>query len=153
MLEPRLVIADEPTTALDVTVQAQIFDLIRDMKQRQTAVLLITHDMGVVWEMCDRVVVMYASRVAEEGSLADIFDHSRHPYTRGLLASIPRLSAPPGRLEAIRGQVPSPLHYPSGCHFRDRCPHAFDRCALERPPLYRLGDGHRSACFVAKELS
>ncbi len=152
MLGPDLVIADEPTTALDVTIQAQVFDLIRKMSQDHTSILLITHDMGVIWEMCDRVLVMYASRIAEQGNLNDIFSKPAHPYTRGLLKSIPKLSSDPGRLKAITGQVPSPFNYPSGCHFRDRCPHAFERCKKENPPLYDLGNGHKVACFLFEKL-
>ncbi len=152
MLEPALIIADEPTTALDVTIQAQIFKLIRGLKRKDTSILLITHDMGVVWEMCDRVAVMYASRIAEKGTLEQIFNAPAHPYTRGLLASIPKLTGAKGKLKAIRGQVPSPFEYPSGCHFRDRCPHAFDRCAAEVPPLYEVQEGHRASCFAAHEL-
>jgi len=152
MSEPSLIIADEPTTALDVTIQAKIFALIKEMRQEKTSILLITHDMGVIWEMCDRVVVMYASRIAEEATKDDIFASPAHPYTRGLLQSIPKLAVDTDRLQAIPGQVPSPLNYPSGCHFRDRCPHAFDRCAQENPPLIKLGDGHRAACWIAKKL-
>jgi oligopeptide/dipeptide ABC transporter ATP-binding protein len=153
MLSPDLIIADEPTTALDVTIQAQVFRLIREMKREQAAILLITHDMGVVWDMCDRVVVMYASRIAETGRAADIFTRPAHPYTRGLLDSIPRLGdGSGGRLSAIGGNVPSPLEYPSGCHFRDRCPHAFARCALEEPPFVKVAHGHEAACFLAGEL-
>jgi len=152
MLEPDLIIADEPTTALDVTVQAQVFELIRDLKLGGTSVLLITHNMGVVWEMCDRVIVMYASRVAEEGRLNDIFSQPAHPYTRALLKSIPKLTGHSGRLKTIGGHVPSPLNYPSGCHFRDRCPHAFDRCKHERPPLVSMGNHHRAACFIAAQI-
>ena len=152
MLEPDLIIADEPTTALDVTIQAKIFSLIKEMRQEKTSILLITHDMGVIWEMCDRVVVMYASRIAEEASKDDIFVKPAHPYTQGLLNSIPKLTADSGRLEAIPGQVPSPFNYPSGCHFRDRCPHAFDQCAREIPPLMNLAAGHRAACWIADKL-
>ena len=152
MLEPDLIIADEPTTALDVTIQAKIFTLIKEMRLEKTSILLITHDMGVIWEMCDRVVVMYASRIAEEAGKEDIFVKPAHPYTQGLLNSIPKLTAGSGRLEAIPGQVPSPYNYPSGCHFRDRCPHAFDRCAQEVPPLMSVGDGHRAACWIADKL-
>ena len=152
MLDPDLIIADEPTTALDVTIQARIFALIKEMHQEKTSILLITHDMGVIWEMCDRVVVMYASRIAEEASRDEIFIQPAHPYTRGLLNSIPKLSAGSDRLQAIPGQVPSPFNYPSGCHFRERCAHAFDRCAQEVPPLMSLADGHRAACWIAEEL-
>lgn len=152
MLEPDLIIADEPTTALDVTIQAQVFKLIREMRQEESSILLITHDMGVIWEMCDRVIVMYASRVVEEGSVSDIFSRPAHPYTKGLLKSIPKLSGETGRLEAISGYVPSPLHYPSGCHFRDRCPHAFDRCSEETPQFVDLTYNHKAACYIAEKI-
>lgn len=152
MMHPQLVIADEPTTALDVTIQAQIFELIRKMKEVQTSVLLITHDMGVISDMCDRVVVMYASKIVEEGSVSDLFSSPAHPYTRGLLRSIPNLSRKTERLRAIPGQVPSPWNFPSGCHFRDRCAHAFDSCARQQPPWIDFGKGHRSACFLARQL-
>jgi len=151
MLEPDLVIADEPTTALDVTIQAQVFELVREMRRFNTSMLLITHDMGVIWEMCDRVLVMYASRVVEEGNRDDIFSKPTHPYTIGLLESIPKLSTGEGRLKAIPGQVPSALNYPSGCHFFDRCPDAFDRCRNEKPKLIDLGNGHKAACFLVKK--
>ena len=147
--EPDLVIADEPTTALDVTIQQQVFELIRGMRQKHTSILIITHDMGIIWEMCDRVFVMYAAQIAEEGSRNDIFSNPVHPYTRGLLRSIPKLSNGPGRLKAVAGYVPSPLNYPAGCHFNDRCPDAFDRCSLEKPKLTDLGNRHRAACFLA----
>jgi peptide/nickel transport system ATP-binding protein/oligopeptide transport system ATP-binding protein len=152
MLEPELIIADEPTTALDVTIQAQVFGLIREMRQASTAILLITHDMGVVWEMCDRVLVMYAARIVEAGSREEIFEKPAHPYTRGLLHSIPRLTDKPERLAAIGGMVPSPLRYPAGCRFNDRCPHVFDRCRREAPGLLEVADGHQAACFLAKKL-
>ncbi|MBU1162939.1 MAG: ABC transporter ATP-binding protein [Proteobacteria bacterium] len=148
MLAPDLVIADEPTTALDVTTQAQVFELIKELKQSHTSILLITHDIGIVWEMCDRVVVMYASRIAEEGNINDIFSRPAHPYTKGLLKSVPKLSTKAGRLMPIHGYVPSPFNYPSGCYFRDRCPQAFDRCKKEKPQLVDLGNGHKTACFL-----
>lgn len=147
MLGPRLIIADEPTTALDVTTQAQIFALIREMKANRTAMLLITHDMGVVWEMCERVLVMYAAKIVEEGSREDIFFKPRHPYTIGLLKAIPTLSANTA-LKDIPGQVPSPLDYPKGCRFHPRCASAFDRCRVEVPGFYDCGPGHRAACFL-----
>jgi oligopeptide/dipeptide ABC transporter ATP-binding protein len=147
MQDPEFLIADEPTTALDVTIQAQIFDLMREMKKRDTSLLLITHDMGVVWEMCTRVVVMYASQIAEVGSVSEIFRAPLHPYTQGLLASIPARSKDQPRLPSIPGQVPSPLRYPHGCRFRDRCPYAFDRCAREAPPLY-AAEGRQARCFL-----
>jgi len=148
MLEPALLIADEPTTALDVTVQAQIFDLIREMRQNDTAILLITHDMGAVWEICDRVIVMYASKIAEEGRVDELFSSPAHPYTKGLLSSIPKFDFGGGRLTAIAGYVPSPLNYPSGCHFQDRCAYAFERCRSEIPPLTEISPGRRAACFL-----
>ncbi|MDD4414667.1 MAG: ABC transporter ATP-binding protein [Oscillospiraceae bacterium] len=153
MMSPRLVIADEPTTALDVTIQAQIFELIRKMRGEQTSVLLITHDMGVIWEMCDRVVVMYASKIVEEGSVSDLFSRPAHPYTRGLLQSIPILNQKAKRLKAIPGQVPAPWNYPSGCRFRDRCIHAFNQCARQQPPWIDFGNGHGAACFLAEQLT
>ncbi len=148
MLDPDLIIADEPTTALDVTIQAQIFDLIVSMKKKDTALLLITHDIGVVWEMCERVIVMYASRVAEQGGYKAIFDQPRHPYTQGLLKAVPAFSSAGARLETIPGQVPSPLDYPAGCHFAGRCAHVLERCHTEKPDLFDCGSAHQSACFL-----
>jgi peptide/nickel transport system ATP-binding protein/oligopeptide transport system ATP-binding protein len=150
MLSPDVVIADEPTTALDVTIQAQVFDLIRRMKGESTSLLLITHDMGVIWEMCDRVVVMYASHVVEEGPVRDLFANPMHPYTEGLLKSMPQLAARGGRLHSIPGQVPAPRNYPRGCHFSDRCPLAFDRCRAEEPRLCGRGN-RRVRCFLVEE--
>ncbi len=150
MLNPSLIIADEPTTALDVTIQAQVFELIREMKAERTAILLITHDMGVVWEMCDRVLVMYASKIVEQGTTHDIFSEPAHPYTYSLLKSIPSLSDGKGdKLAVIPGSVPSPENYPSGCRFRDRCAYAFERCRHEMPELVAVSSGHQAACFVA----
>jgi peptide/nickel transport system ATP-binding protein/oligopeptide transport system ATP-binding protein len=147
MLGPDLIIADEPTTALDVTVQAQVLELIKEMKRDETSLLLITHDMGVIWEMCERVTVMYASQVVETASLRDLFTQPRHPYTEALIQSIPKLTAERGRLDPIDGQVPSPLAYPHGCRFRDRCARAFDRCGTELPPLYEAAD-RTARCFL-----
>ena len=150
MMNPDLIIADEPTTALDVTIQAQVFQLIREMKEERTSILLITHDMGVVWEMCDRVLVMYASKIVEEGTMEDIFSAPSHPYTYSLLKSIPTLSDGKGnRLAVIPGSVPSPENYPSGCRFRDRCPFVFEKCSTKMPALTPVSNGHRAACFVA----
>ncbi len=148
MLEPDLIIADEPTTALDVTIQAQVFELIQEMRREDTAVLLITHDMGVIWEMCDRVMVMYASGVVEAGSRETLFTSPAHPYTQALLSSIPKPSDKKERLKVIPGQVPSPLRYPSGCRFRDRCAHAHGRCEKSAPESVDLGNGHIAACFL-----
>jgi oligopeptide/dipeptide ABC transporter ATP-binding protein len=153
MLKPALVIADEPTTALDVTIQAQVLQLLREMKTRSTSLLLITHDLGVVWEMCDRVLVMYASRIVEEGPRRQLFERPCHPYTRALLDSVISLTRPGGRLTSIEGQVPSPLSYPVGCRFAPRCRYVFDRCRCEQPPLFELGAGRRSACFLADSFA
>jgi peptide/nickel transport system ATP-binding protein/oligopeptide transport system ATP-binding protein len=148
MLKPELIIADEPTTALDVTIQAQIFDLIREMKADSTSVLLITHDMGVIWEMCNRVAVMYASEIVEAAPVEPLFRSPRHPYTKALLNSIPSIEKPDQRLETIPGNVPSALDYPEGCHFRDRCAQAKQRCAAEHPPLYE-DESAASRCFLS----
>jgi peptide/nickel transport system ATP-binding protein/oligopeptide transport system ATP-binding protein len=151
MLEPDLLIADEPTTALDVTIQAQVFDLMRQMKTARASLLLITHDMGVIWEMCDRVMVMYASQIVETGPVRQVFAQPRHPYTQGLLKSMPRVRQPGARLASIAGQVPPPSAYPPGCHFADRCAHAFARCRAARPALGAAGEGQQAACFLVEE--
>ena len=147
MLDPALVIADEPTTALDVTIQAQVFDLMRSMRRSDTSLLLITHNMGVVWEMCTRVAVMYAAELVETGQCGDVFRAPLHPYTAALIASIPPLDRDGGRLDAIPGQVPSAQSLPRGCRFCDRCRSAFARCRAEHPPLYAIGD-RRVRCFL-----
>jgi peptide/nickel transport system ATP-binding protein/oligopeptide transport system ATP-binding protein len=152
MLGPDLVIADEPTTALDVTIQAQILDLLRETRTRETALLLITHDLGVVWEMCDRVIVMYAGRLVEQGPIKGVFSAPAHPYTRALLDSVLSLTEGDRVLATIEGQVPSPLAYPVGCRFAPRCPLAFDRCRREQPPIFRLGNNRESACYLAESL-
>ena len=147
---PQLLLADEPTTALDVTIQAQILDLLRTLaRERGTAVLLITHDMGVVADIADRVAVMYAGRIAESASVHSIFAEPRHPYTRLLLASIPRLSdVPKSQLAVIPGRVPTPLEFGPGCRFAGRCPQASPRCEAETPALRQLGES-RVACWHA----
>jgi len=148
--EPRLLIADEPTTALDVTIQAQILELMRTLQQETgTAIVLITHDLGVVAEVADEVVVMYAGRVVERGPVQALFDEPQHPYTVGLLGSIARLDAQQDRLTAIDGQVPGPTALPPGCSFADRCPFAVAQCRAAVPPLRDVGDRHQSACFRA----
>ena len=148
--EPRLLIADEPTTALDVTIQAQILDLMHRLQQEmRTAIILITHDLGVVAEVADEVVVMYAGRVVEQAPVQALFDAPQHPYTVGLLGSIPRLQGEQRRLAAIVGQVPSPLRLPAGCRFAERCPFADAKCHAQSPPLQELGAGHRAACWKA----
>lgn len=151
ILEPQLVIADEPTTALDVTIQAQILDLMLETKKADASLLLITHDMGVVWEVCDRVLVMYASRIVEEGSVGQLFDRPLHPYTKALLDSMPVLAGNAERLPSIKGQVPSLLNLPPGCSFANRCPHAFDRCSQEEPALRDFPGERRSACFLSEK--
>ncbi|SEF09257.1 peptide/nickel transport system ATP-binding protein/oligopeptide transport system ATP-binding protein [Rhizobiales bacterium GAS191] len=146
--EPDLLILDEPTTALDVTIQAQILDLVKDLRQRiNTAVLLITHDIGVVREMCQQVVVMYGGRVMERGTAAQVTEDPKHPYTVGLLSSIPSPKMRGQRLNAIGGSVPNPLHMPPGCPFQPRCPHAMAVCATT-PNLRDCGDGRLAACWL-----
>ncbi len=148
--EPRLLIADEPTTALDVTIQAQILELMRTLQQETgTAIVLITHDLGVVAEVADEVVVMYAGRVVERGPVRVLFEEPQHPYTVGLLGSIPRLDAQQERLTSIDGQVPGPMALPPGCSFAERCPFADAACRATVPPLRDLGNGHESACLKA----
>jgi oligopeptide/dipeptide ABC transporter ATP-binding protein len=148
--EPRLLIADEPTTALDVTIQAQILELMRTLQRETgTAVILITHNLGVVAEVADEVVVMYAGRVVEQAPVQALFDSPQHPYTVGLLGSIPRLDAERTRLASIEGQVPSPLHRPTGCSFAERCPFADAHCRAVAPDLREVGAGHLSACWKA----
>jgi peptide/nickel transport system ATP-binding protein len=148
--DPEVLIADEPTTALDVTIQAQILDLMRDLKSRLgTAIMLITHDLGVVAEMCDDVVVMYAGKVVERAPVEALFGDAQHPYTLGLLASVPRLDADQSRLQTIEGMVPTPETMPAGCRFAPRCTLASARCWEEAPPLRDIGAGHEVACFKA----
>jgi oligopeptide/dipeptide ABC transporter ATP-binding protein len=151
---PAVLIADEPTTALDVTIQAQILDLLRRLAlERGTAIVLITHDMGVVADIADRVAVMYAGRIAETGPTEAIFASPRHPYTALLLAALPRLNdIPKSRLAVIEGQVPTPAQFASGCRFASRCPRADDHCRAEVPPLRDRGDGHLYACWHAEEV-
>jgi peptide/nickel transport system ATP-binding protein len=150
---PRLLIADEPTTALDVTIQAQILELMRELaRETGTAIILITHDLGVVAEMAQRVVVMYAGRKVEEASVEDLFARPRHPYTRGLLGSMPHLGESVGgtaaqRLVEIPGMVPSLKEEHRGCLFAPRCPNAIARCTAESPPLAHHGAGHVAACW------
>ncbi|MGD9612770.1 MAG: ABC transporter ATP-binding protein [Kiritimatiellia bacterium] len=145
--EPELIIADEPTTALDVTIQAQIFELLLRVRGGDTAVLLITHDMGVVWDVCDRVHVMYAARLAEKGPKAAVFGVPAHPYTRGLLAAMPRLHGKSERLPDIPGQLPSLADPPPGCRFAPRCPLARDVCRRKTPRLRSVAADHETACW------
>jgi oligopeptide/dipeptide ABC transporter ATP-binding protein len=148
-LKPALLIADEPTTALDVTIQAGILRLMGDMQaETGAAVLLITHDLGIVAEMADEVAVMYAGKIVEEGPCERIFDSFLHPYTEGLFKSLPGRTARGQKLYTIAGTVPSALAFPDACRFHTRCPLAIKQCALEEPPLVDVGQGHRCACWV-----
>jgi oligopeptide/dipeptide ABC transporter ATP-binding protein len=153
--DPVLLIADEPTTALDVTVQAQILELIDRLKHdSRMGVMLITHDLGVIAEQCDDVIVMYAGRIAEQAPVAELFEHPRHPYTRGLLESIPHLETRrKTRLPTITGMVPGLTDMPTGCRFNNRCPHADDLCRREQPPLDPVSDGHRAACHHWRRIA
>jgi oligopeptide/dipeptide ABC transporter ATP-binding protein len=163
--DPKVLIADEPTTALDVTIQAEILDLLEEMKKKfHLALMLITHDLGVVAGHADRVAVMYAGRIVEEGPMRQIFDSAKHPYTQGLLESIPgrpaqrggRVGSPVGgpggapgqRLRAIEGSVPNLAKLPSGCAFEPRCPHRFDLCPTAPPPPYDVGPDQRARCYL-----
>lgn len=151
LLEPRLIIADEPTTALDVTIQAQILDLLKEVtcandNTQERAVLLITHDMGVIWQMCTRVIVMYASRIVEEAPVKELFSHPTHPYTRALMNSIPSLHRSADELTAIPGSVPSLINPPAGCPFAPRCPKASEKCYTAMPPRRAISPGHWVSC-------
>jgi peptide/nickel transport system ATP-binding protein len=149
--EPQLIVADEPTTALDVSIQAQIISLIRRLcKEHGTAVMLVTHDMGVIAETCDRVAVMYAGRIVEIGPVADVIHRPSHPYTVGLMGSIPAMDEDRERLLQIDGAMPRLNAIPAGCAFNPRCPHAFDRCRSERPNLIDAGPTH-AACWLVAE--
>jgi oligopeptide/dipeptide ABC transporter ATP-binding protein len=145
---PKLLIADEPTTALDVTIQAQILDLMRRLRDETgTAIMLITHDLGVIAELARTVVVMYAGRIVERVAVGDLFADPQHPYTVGLLGSIPKLAAEERRLATIEGAVPNPTALPAGCKFHPRCPFAVERCRREEPPLMEVKPGHLAACW------
>src|SRR5215471_12510965 len=148
--EPKLLIADEPTTALDVTIQAQILDLMRTLREETgTAIILITHDLGVVAELVDEVAVMYAGRIVEQAPVDTLFAQPQHPYTVGLLGSIPRLDLEQERLPAIEGLVPNPLQPIAGCRFHPRCPFAVEQCRRENPPAMPMGKDHFAACWRA----
>ena len=148
---PKILIADEPTTALDVTIQAQIIDLMNHLKQEiGTSIMFITHDLGVVAETCDEGVVMYCGRVVEKGNVYDIFGQTAHPYTQGLLRSIPKLGEHVEELDSIPGNVPNPKYMPKGCKFAPRCEHATERCREEEPGFFDLGNGHLSRCWLCE---
>jgi oligopeptide transport system ATP-binding protein len=147
--EPELLIADEPSTALDVTVQAQILELMQELSaQGDMSIVMITHDLGVIAGLCSRVMVMYAGEFCETGEVDKIFHDPQHPYTRGLVGSIPRLDKHGGRLTAIRGQPPNLQHLPKGCTFQERCDFVFDRCIAERPKLLDIGGGRAKSCHL-----
>ena len=152
MMRPTLLIADEPTTALDVTIQAQILDLLREMQgETGSAVLLITHDLGVVAEMAQRVLVMYGGEIVESAPVRELFAAPAHPYTEGLLRAMPRRGTRRERLDAIPGTVPAATDWPGGCRFRDRCAHAWEKCAAEAPALVQVGHSHAARCHLVAE--
>ena len=152
VMNPAVVIADEPTTALDVTIQAQILELLQQLQSRfGTSILLITHDLGVVAETVSRVIVMYGGEIVEQAPVKTLFADPHHPYTEGLLAAMPRLGEVRERLRTIPGTVPPPTRWPSGCRFHDRCPYSWERCTTEHPPLYQIGNAHVSRCHLAEE--
>ncbi len=149
---PELLLADEPTTALDVTIQAQVLDMMNDLKKKMgTAVLLITHDLGVVAETCDKVAIMYAGEIVEYGTLEDIFDHVQHPYTQGLFGSLPSLDKSVHRLSPIYGLMPDPAHLSEGCKFNPRCPHVTEACRQREPELTEVTPGHFVRCVNARK--
>lgn len=149
---PKLLIADEPTTALDVTIEAQILELFKHLREETgTSIILITHNMGVVAEVCDYVYVMYAGKVMEQAETFELFQNTKHPYTKGLLRSIPQLEGREERLYTIRGVVPNLLHLPAGCRFCTRCDQCGERCVKEQPPLYEITEGHKVRCFLCEK--
>ncbi|WP_163101169.1 ABC transporter ATP-binding protein [Peribacillus alkalitolerans] len=149
---PKIIIADEPTTALDVTIQAQILDLLRDIKKEiNTSILMITHDLGVVAEMADYVVVMYAGKVVEEGTVLEIFSNPKHPYTKGLLKAKPVIGERKDRLYTIAGQVPNLVNLKEGCYFADRCEYATDICRTKQPVFTKSSNSHKVACWLYEE--
>ncbi len=151
--DPQVLIADEPTTALDVTIQAQVLELMRDLKDKiDTATLLITHDLGVVAQMCQRVAILYAGEIVESGSLQDIFKRTAHPYTEGLLGAIPKIHMRERRLTPIDGLMPDPMAKVKGCAFAERCRYRNTRCGEEHPDIREISPGHRVRCFRASEL-
>ncbi|WP_370832469.1 ABC transporter ATP-binding protein [Clostridium sp.] len=147
--DPQLIVADEPTTALDVTIQAQVLDLLRDLKQKINAsIMLITHDLGVVASMCDYVVVMYAGRVIEKGTVHEIFKDPKHPYTIGLIKSLPSLNFGSEKLYSIPGNVPNPINMPNHCYFKNRCDKCFDTCFGDYPSIKKITETHEVSCYL-----
>lgn len=150
--DPKLIIADEPTTALDVTIQAQILELMKDLQTiKGMSLILITHDLGVVSEVCDRLIVMYAGKVVEKGPVKEVLSNPAHPYTKGLLASLPKKGYKEKRLQYIQGQVPAPANWGQGCRFADRCPYVMGQCHTSIPPLFRANERQESACWLIAE--
>ncbi len=150
---PKLIIADEPTTALDVTIQAQILNLMKDLKDKyDTSILVITHDFGIVAEIADKVGVMYAGEIVEFGDVYKIFENPKHPYTMMLMRALPRITKKEGRLEVIKGDVANLMNPPEGCKFHERCPYAFERCFVENPELVEVEEDHKKACFLKGEI-
>lgn len=153
---PKLLIADEPTTALDVTIQAQVLELMKDLKRKyDTALILITHDLGVVAEICSKVAIMYAGEIIEYGTVEEVFNNHRHPYTDGLFNSIPDIDSDQSQLSVIEGLAPDPTNIPTGCSFHPRCPYAMEQCSEEVPPVFHVNDSHYVRChkcgFTTKE--
>jgi len=147
---PDLLLADEPTTALDVTIQAQVLELIKNLRaEKNTSMILITHDLGVVAEICDDVAVVYAGEIIESGSLEEMFDHAMHPYTLGLFGSLPDMHGKRGKLHAIAGMMPDPSELPEGCKFHPRCPHAVEQCQTEKPEMINVSGSHYCRCVLA----
>lgn len=150
---PRLLLADEPTTALDVTIQAQVLEIIRKLQRKlNTSMILITHNLGVVAEICDRVAVMYAGKIIEIGTLSQIYDETKHPYTKGLFGSIPNPESEQHRLTPIQGLMPDPMNLPKGCAFHPRCPNALTSCMVTEPETKDLGDGHKVCCHLFGDI-
>ena len=150
--KPQILLADEPTTALDVTIQAQIMDLIKKLRgEYGMSIMIVTHDLGVISDVADRVVVFYSGQIVEEARTADLFKHPKHPYTKGLLACIPTLQTKAQRLQVIEGNIADPANRPSGCPFHPRCRYATERCSKENPKLYPCGDGHMAACHLMED--
>lgn len=151
--KPKLLLADEPTTALDVTIQAQVLEMMNELKKElDTSVLLITHDLGVVAEMCEKVAVIYAGEVVEYGAAEDVFDNTAHPYTKGLFQSLPKLDSKETRLKPIKGMMPDPTELPEGCKFSERCPYATEECKKRAPKLMELKNGHYALCSRIGEI-
>lgn len=148
---PKILIADEPTTALDVTIQAQVLEMMQDLKEKfGTSILLITHDLGVVAQTCEKVAIIYAGEIVEYGTVRDVFKDMRHPYTRGLFNSIPKINSEERRLQPIEGLMPDPVALPAGCNFSTRCPHAAELCRTEPPGMTQVGAEHYARCFLVE---